>query len=292
MNARYAWYIAGLLGAFWTPQSIAFSSKPLPLHTNQLSQWAVEKSSNTSPLLSIRAATTRRYQSVDLEVLQNPIRDEVDSYVDDDITDEVIPTTLPGAIRRFFFGKECGPLLITASLAAALVWRIQLGSDAAEIVLDLTVFVSMVVFWWFQEHEMHLHLLHSKFDWLGKRIHEEHHEKPYFHISIDPAGLMIGWLAAIHILLRCVLPLPLALSATLGYGLSGLWYEWAHYIVHTKVRPRSRFWKQMRDHHIHHHLVDDRYWLGFSAPAIDDFFGTNPSIQDVKREQKRAREMA
>jgi hypothetical protein len=149
--------------------------------------------------------------------------------------------------------------------------------------------MSMVIFWWFQEHEMHLHLLHSKFDWMGKRIHEEHHEKPYFHISIDPAGLMIGWLAAVHILFRCILPLPLAVSATLGYGLSGLWYEWAHYIVHTKVRPRHAFWKQMRNHHIHHHLVDDRYWLGFSVPAIDNLFGTNPTIQQVKKEQKASK---
>jgi hypothetical protein len=81
------------------------------------------------------------------------------------------------------------------------------------------------------------------------------------------------------------LPLPLALSATLGYANSGLFFELAHFIVHTRVRPPNAFLKRVRDNHIKHHLVDDRYWLSFAAPLVDDLFGTNPQVADVKREK-------
>ena len=45
--------------------------------------------------------------------------------------------------------------------------------------------------------------------------------------------------------------------------------------------------KQMRDNHIRHHNVDHRYWLAFSIPAVDDFFGTNPDVQEVRRQNKQ-----
>ena len=98
---------------------------------------------------------------------------------------------------------------------------------------------------------------------------------------------MVSWLGAAHVLLRLVLPLPLALSATLGYASAGLFYEWAHYIVHTRVKPPNAFWKRVRDNHIRHHLVDDRYWLSFTLPIVDDIFGTNPSVEDVKRQHAK-----
>ena len=98
---------------------------------------------------------------------------------------------------------------------------------------------------------------------------------------------MLGWLLTAHLLFRWMLPLPLALSATLGYAGAGLFYEWSHFIVHTRVRFSSAYWKNMKDHHIRHHLVDSNYWLGFSVPAIDSLFGTNPNVQEIKRQLKR-----
>ncbi len=135
---------------------------------------------------------------------------------------------------------------------------------------------------------MNLKLLHSKADWMSKEIHEGHHANPYFHISIDPAGLMMSWLLKTHLIFCAILPFPMALSATAGYATAGLFYEWAHFIVHTKVRWRKgSYWSRMKDHHVRHHLVDDRYWLGFSVPAVDDLFGTNPNVQEVQREQRK-----
>ena len=196
---------------------------------------------------------------------------------------EPVPTTMPAAIRRFFFGKDAGPILVVASIASFVHSRLILAPLSAT---DFVAFSASILFWWFQEHVMHGTLLHSTFDWMGKRIHQAHHERNYFHVSIDSPELIMGWLLAVHFLLRMALPLPVALSATVGYAMAGLFYEWAHYIVHTKVKPRGSFMKRMRDNHIRHHQIDDRYWLAFSIPSIDDLFGTNPSVKEAREEKK------
>ena len=77
--------------------------------------------------------------------------------------------------------------------------------------------------------------------------------------------------------------------------------------MHTKVKPPStqqqqqqsskviqilsRLFSQMRDNHVRHHRVDDRYWYAFSVPAMDDLFDTNPSVKDVRREAESKDEM-
>eukprot|EP00555_Chaetoceros_dichaeta_P014855 CAMPEP_0198253818 /NCGR_PEP_ID=MMETSP1447-20131203/4198_1 /TAXON_ID=420782 /ORGANISM="Chaetoceros dichaeta, Strain CCMP1751" /LENGTH=193 /DNA_ID=CAMNT_0043939639 /DNA_START=379 /DNA_END=960 /DNA_ORIENTATION=+ len=146
-----------------------------------------------------------------------------------------------------------------------------------------------VLFWTFQEHFIHGRLLHSNMNWIGKDIHRTHHEEPYFHISIDPVELLVGWMGAAYLIFRMVvLPssLPLATSATIGYATAGMWYEWTHYLVHTKVRPKSKFATRVRDGHMKHHLVNEEYWLGFTVPFVDDLFGTNPSVREAREEQK------
>jgi hypothetical protein len=155
--------------------------------------------------------------------------------------------------------------------------------------LDALVFAASVVFWWIQEHVLHQKVLHSTHDWQGKEIHQGHHDKPYYHISIDPAPLLLGWMWTVHVLLRfSPLPLPLALSATLGYSVAGLFYEWAHYIVHTKVPfQRGSFWRQVKENHIRHHLVDQDYWFAFSLPFMDDLFKTNPPVKQVVEMKKQ-----
>lgn len=198
-------------------------------------------------------------------------------------TEEHVPTNMSEAVNRFFLGPDHGPLCVLGILALLSAWRLAFPVTT----LDIVVFAGMIIFWWIQEHVFHGKLLHSDKDWMGKKIHATHHAKPYFHISIDPAYLMVGWLLGAHGLLRLLLPLPLCLSATLGYAMAGLFYEWAHFIVHTRVKPPNAYWKRVRKNHIKHHLVDDRYWLSFTVPLVDDAFGTNPPVAEVKREQAR-----
>lgn len=206
------------------------------------------------------------------------------SAVNDDVFEEV-PKTMSQALNRFFIGPDRGPIFVVGLLILFTSWRFMM-KPAIEAD-DALVFVVSIVFWWLQEHVMHERLLHSEFDWVGKGIHEGHHKKPYFHVSIDPAGLILGWLAVAHVALRFLLPLDLAISATIGYAGAGLVYEWAHFIAHTRVKPGSAFWRQVKENHIKHHLVDSRYWFAFSLPAIDDWFGTNPPVHHIKETERR-----
>jgi len=211
--------------------------------------------------------------------------------------EEISPSNMEDAITRFFVGPDRGPILASASILCLILYRIALTNDSINNInihnpsfpfqsIDILIGIISIVIWWIQEHFLHRHFLHSNFDWFGRGIHQAHHDKPYYHISIDPTPLLLGWLCTTHILLRMVLPLHLALTATIGYSMAGMWYEWTHYIVHTKVKPKSKFMKQIRDNHIRHHLVNEDYWLGFSLPLVDDVFGTNPTVQEVRERMR------
>ena len=183
---------------------------------------------------------------------------------------------------QVFFQQDAPPLVVLA-LMGLVVQRCSLGplSWADPILVLLSA-----AFWCVQEHVMHQKLLHSDWDWYGKRIHQEHHLKDYHHISVDPAWMVLSWLGAVYWILQQVLPLPLAVSTTFGYALAGFGYVWWHYIVHTKVRfPKGSYAARVQANHARHHLVDDRYWLAFSWTGVDDLLGTNPSLRDVRQQR-------
>ena len=193
-----------------------------------------------------------------------------------------IPKTMSEALEVFFLSPDYGPLMVVASIFAFTLTRIT--GPVPITINDVCVFVSSILFWSVQEHWIHDKLLHSKFNWVGKQIHIEHHQKPYYHISIDPASLLLGWMLVAHIIFKLILPIPLALSATIGYAMAGLFYEWAHFLVHTRVKfTHGSFWKLVKDNHVRHHLVNSNYWFSFSLPWIDDLFGTNPPVRQVQK---------
>jgi Fatty acid hydroxylase superfamily len=207
---------------------------------------------------------------------------------------QVVPTTMSEAIVTFFASKDYhGPRLVVLLLLGLIIQRIHIGwtvSNTLSPLDDICIAMCSIVFWWFQEHFMHKHLLHSKINWIGKHIHHQHHERPYHHISIDPAPLMLGWFIVVRLFLQFVVALPihLLLSATIAYGVAGLFYEWSHYIVHTRVRfPHGSYWEHIKNHHARHHLVDSKHWFSFSVTQIDDIFGTNPNVSIVAKQKIR-----
>ena len=189
-----------------------------------------------------------------------------------------IPETLPEALFTFWCGHEAGPRLALGLVSGLVAWRTLL--DVPLSGGELCLSGAAVVFWSVQEHFLHNHVLHSSMDWMGKSIHEGHHENPYYHISIDPAPLMCSWLLIVVFALYTFLPPPLALSTTVAYSAAGLWYEWCHFIVHTRVRfRRDSYFYHLQQHHIKHHLVDANFWLAFSIRHVDSLFGTNPNVK-------------
>jgi len=202
-----------------------------------------------------------------------------------------VPCTWSHALHRFFLG-EIGPPLVVLSILGFIYTRCRLPIPVS--LSEYAVFLSMIVFWSIQEYTLHRVVLHSKFNHIGKEIHQGHHEKNYFHISIDPPALLLGWLLVAHLIAKSIFPWHICLSATIGYALSGLFYEWSHYIVHTKVRPpRNRwlrsFFLRVRNNHMRHHLLDNNYWYAFSVAYMDDLFRTNADVQEIKARKKAER---
>mmetsp|Transcript_21970 Transcript_21970/g.28870 ORF Transcript_21970/g.28870 Transcript_21970/m.28870 type:complete len:281 (+) Transcript_21970:127-969(+) len=200
--------------------------------------------------------------------------------INDVAVDSSVPSTMTEAVNRFFFGTENGPRIILVLITGMVTSRISVGSFT---MIDTVLFLGTTVFWWFQEHFLHQKLLHSQTNWIGKEIHQSHHDNSYFSVSIDPAPLMVGWLLVATLVFRAILPEPLSLTASIAYACAGMFYEWTHYFVHTRVKPPNEFWKRVRDHHVRHHRVNSNFWFGFSLPMVDDFFGTNPPISKARR---------
>ena len=147
----------------------------------------------------------------------------------------------------------------------------------------------MHVFVWFQNQKLKYQpfFLRTRFSWSFVCVSDVCMYVYIYvcmYVMVNTAGLMLGWLGAVHLILRFLLPWPLALSATLGYASAGLWYEFLHFIVHTRVRFRSNsYLHTMKAHHQRHHLVDNTNWFAFSVPTIDTLFGTNPTPHRHRR---------
>lgn len=205
-----------------------------------------------------------------------------------DVHDSESITTLRDAVRVFF--SRPGPRMIATAAASTWALRAALGPPG---VLDLVAAGAAITVWPFQEWWMHRDLLHLeprtiagiRVDPLFARKHREHHASPrdvdgtLLPPSVIAAAIPVAsalWLAAFG-------PRRAALTAMATYSTMALVYEWTHLIVHTGVIPKSGYAKKVRRNHRLHHYRNEGYWLAFTVPAVDAFFGTDPEPAAVPR---------
>eukprot|EP00277_Geminigera_cryophila_P030443 CAMPEP_0173063606 /NCGR_PEP_ID=MMETSP1102-20130122/4486_1 /TAXON_ID=49646 /ORGANISM="Geminigera sp., Strain Caron Lab Isolate" /LENGTH=198 /DNA_ID=CAMNT_0013930445 /DNA_START=426 /DNA_END=1022 /DNA_ORIENTATION=+ len=185
------------------------------------------------------------------------------------------------ALHRFFLGPEPAPRFLCAAMLICSALRFGSGMDM--VGWDDALVVGVVgVFWAFQEWWLHKFLLHAPFKWLGTNIHVGHHDRAFYHVSIDSMSLVLPWFFTASLVLHLVLPAHLAMTATTTYTIMGLFYEFVHYLAHTKVQPKSKFLRNIKTHHMKHHLIDDRYWHTFSWTEIDRIMGTAPDKEELR----------
>ncbi|KAI3424792.1 hypothetical protein D9Q98_008179 [Chlorella vulgaris] len=186
--------------------------------------------------------------------------------------EQEVPCTLSHALTVFL--THPSSLLIIGALGGLLAWRAQYPLPTA---VDAAVAACVAAGWCLQEWAVHALLLHSSFDWLGRRIHVGHHQRPYFHVSIDDPPIVLGFMAAsLAAFWTGFGGGPLALTAAATYYACGLTYEFTHYIVHTRYLPTSRLGRRVRMHHLLHHTRSEAHWLAFTVPEVDQLFGTLP----------------
>lgn len=198
------------------------------------------------------------------------------------------PGTLANAVSLFM--SYSTPRFIVAMLGVSIAARCCLAASAAAplAIVDAAWAVAVAAFWVVQEWVLHDKLLHSDFEWFGKDIHQLHHDLPYYHVSLDGLQLAMAWFTVAALAAVCVTPsLALAATATATYTAMGLWYEFTHFISHTRT-PLPPPLAATRRHHMSHHLVSSSHWLAFTVPAVDRLFGTLPEngARSIRADQR------
>ncbi len=191
-----------------------------------------------------------------------------------------------------FRGKR-SPQILGAGLAVAAAIRIAVGDFGWR---DAVAAGAMLPIYVLGEWAIHVHLLHLRpFRWRGREVelmtarsHRMHHEDPHnlFMILLGPleaVALLLGAVPLVASVFLVTLGRPAALSAVVaGYALI-LTYEWTHFLIHTAVRPRSRYFRSIWRGHRLHHFKNERYWHGITNTVSDRVLGTAPDQRSVPR---------
>lgn len=186
-----------------------------------------------------------------------------------------------------FFVRQTTPRIITPLLVAALAWRVVV---AAWTWTDAILVAAMVAAQPFVEWVIHVFILHWKpkrlfgrtFDPLIARKHREHHGAPQVTEWIFvPLPVLAKAMPLTALLILIALPYPLSVTAmTTGLAIL-LTYEWTHYLIHSRYRPRSRLYRYIWRAHRLHHFKNENYWFGVTNPLGDHVLGTFPAKSDV-----------
>lgn len=197
------------------------------------------------------------------------------------------PDTLAKALPIFL--AHGSPRILIAALALAVAYRLSLGGWSW---WDLAPVAGLLLFWPIQEWLIHVNILHFRpfrlfgreWDFRVPRKHREHHRDPWnYDILFIP---MHSFLYSIPLLIGLwvvITPTPaLAWTGIATHFLLALHYEWIHYLVHTRVRPKTRFYQHLWDNHRLHHFKNERYWFGVTRTEGDWLLGTAPNARAVE----------
>ncbi len=194
------------------------------------------------------------------------------------------PSTLPEALR--VFSANASPRLLAAAVGVAFGVRVWIGEWSP---WDALVVGVILAGWPLLEWVLHVFVLHARpvagfaLDWDVPRKHRAHHRDP-----ADPDLVFIplsGFAVALPVLLLlAVVSTPnagLAATAVLAFLVFALHYEWVHFLVHTRYRPRSRFYARLSRNHLLHHFRNEHYWFGVTLLGGDRLLGTAPPVEEV-----------
>jgi hypothetical protein len=206
--------------------------------------------------------------------------------------------TLRDARRDFF--RRPSPYVIGGGILILAAIRIALGDFGWP---DLVAVGVMLAVYPFGEWAIHHYLLHMpKFKFRGRVVealpaknHREHHEEPndLSQLLLEPRELAallllsvpftLGVLSALVTLVFGAPPIGAVVSAGLTGYCCIFVYEWTHFLIHTAVRPRSRFYRQVSRNHRLHHFKNEHYWHGITNNFSDRVLGTNPEQSEVPK---------
>lgn len=196
------------------------------------------------------------------------------------------PRTLREALAEFV--RHGSPRVLGACVVASVAARIAVAQGSA---WDLVPVAGLLVYWPIQEWLIHVFILHAKpkrilgrsIDFRVPRKHRAHHQEPWrldllfipMHSFVYSIPILVGvwWLITPS--------LPLALTGIAAHFVLALHYEWVHFLVHTRVQPRTAFYRRLWKNHRRHHFKNEHYWFGVTMLGGDRLLGTAPALADV-----------
>lgn len=210
--------------------------------------------------------------------------------------DDVIPDVRSGketahsllaAGREFFRNRS--PRFIAAAVVGLGSYRVYLGDWS---VWDAAIVAGILAFWPIQEWLIHVFILHFKpvtiggrtFDLHLARKHRRHHGDPWnlSDIFVPLYASILTLLLQIGLWTMLMPTRALAFTGIATFAMMGMVYEWTHYLVHSRYRPRSAFYKRLWKHHRLHHCKNEHYWYGVTMTSGDRLLGTLPDEDEVE----------
>jgi hypothetical protein len=197
-----------------------------------------------------------------------------------------LPRTLREALPVFF--ANASPRILATLLLATGALRVALGGFS---LWDLAPLAGLLLFWPLQEWLIHVFVLHYKpvrvfgrtLDFPVPRKHRAHHRDPWnLPLLFIPVHSFLYAVPAVAALWWAITPsLELAATGLVGYYALALHYEWVHFLVHTRVSPKTRLYQRLWKNHRRHHFKSERYWYGVTMLGGDRLLGTDPEPDSV-----------
>ncbi|MCW2752744.1 MAG: fatty acid hydroxylase [Marmoricola sp.] len=188
------------------------------------------------------------------------------------------------------FVKHPSPWIIASTLAAAVTWRVVEGDWRLS---DLWAPVILVALFPVLEWIIHVFILHFRprrvagisIDSELARDHRRHHADPRdIPLVFIPWRSLIAVIAGEFAIAIYAFPrLGQGLTFLATTALTGLVYEWIHYLIHSDYKPRTKTYKAVWRNHRLHHYKNEHYWFTVTSSATADrLFGTYPDPGTVK----------
>jgi hypothetical protein len=179
--------------------------------------------------------------------------------------------------------------VLLAVVAAVLAARIALGGWTLQ---DGIVIAAILGFEPFTEWLIHVYVLHMhprdigrwRIDPVVARKHRAHHRDPAdLDLVFVPMPVIVGALVIGFGVPLLVAPdVRVAMSASLASFGMLLTYEWAHYLIHSRYRPKTAFYRRLWRTHRWHHYRNENYWFGVTMHLGDRILRTYPEKDTVE----------
>jgi len=196
-----------------------------------------------------------------------------------------LPSTLSDAIREFL--RHSSVRLLVALLLSCAASRALTGDFSA---WDLVGAALVAGLWPLQEWLIHVYILHYEpvrvfgrtLDFSVPRMHRAHHRDPWrLDLVFIPLQVFLYMPILAVVTLAWALPVGVGLTALSVYFALSLHYEWVHFLVHTRYRPRTRFYERLWLNHRLHHFKNEHYWYGVTMLGGDRLLRTAPERDAV-----------